>query len=100
MFDLTKKFSSDGKKYLIDAVATQAGHRVVKLSPYYCQYNPTELLRVHVKSHKAKNYLLMADLKLLVKRALSYATPQNLAQAVKHAKDLQEMDVKQDMAVD
>lgn len=33
-----------GKIYLIDTIAEDAGHRVVRLPPYHCQYNPIELI--------------------------------------------------------
>lgn len=89
------------KKYVIDTLAAEAGHRVVRLPPYHCQYNPIELIWAQVKSYVAKrNNFKMADLKLLVKEALSCVSAENWAQAVRHAEDLQEKDAQSDIAVE
>lgn len=86
---------------MIDTIAAEAGHKVVRLPPHHCQYNPIELIWAHVKSYIAKrNTFKVAELKLLVKEALSIVTPENWKQAVKHAENLQEQDAKQDIAVD
>lgn len=47
LYELAKKFDI-GKKYVIDAIAEEAGHRVVRLPPYHCQYNPIELIWARV----------------------------------------------------
>ena len=89
------------KKYVIDTIAAQAGHKVVRLSPYHCQYNPIELVWAQVKSYVAKNNnFKMADFKILVKESRNNVTPQNWMQAVNHAEQLQEEDAKQGIAVD
>lgn len=41
----------------------------------------------------------MADLKLLVREAMSLVTPENWMQAIQHAERLQEEDTQQDIAV-
>ena len=67
---LTKKYNC-GKKYQIDTIAKDAGHKVVRLPPYHCQYNPIELIWAQVKKNIAeKNNYKLADLKTLVKQSL------------------------------
>ena len=57
-----------GKKYRIDTIAEKAGHKVVRLPPYHCQYSPIELIWGQVKSHVSKNNTFrMAALKPLVR---------------------------------
>ena len=64
--------------YVIDKIAEEAGHRVLRLPPYHCQYNPIELIWAQVKSYVAKkNSFKMVNLKDLVAKALSVITPQN-----------------------
>lgn len=100
LYKMTKKFSA-AKKYRIDTIAEEAAHRVVRLPPYHCQYNPIELIWGQVKSYIAKrNTFKMADLKPLVKEAVNHVTAHNWMQAVQHAEQLQEEDAKQDIAVD
>lgn len=56
------------RNYQINTIAQEAGHGVVRLPPYHCQYNPIELIWGQVKSYIAKkNTLKMTDLKPLVK---------------------------------
>lgn len=101
LLKLAKKCRSQNKKYVIDAIDAEAGHRVVRLPPYHCQYNAVELIWTQVKSYVAKkNNFKMADLKHLVKEALLGVTPLNWAQAVKHAEQLQTDDANLNRAVD
>lgn len=97
---LTKKHNT-GKKYLIDTIAKQAGHRVVRLPPYHCQYNPIELIWAQMKKYIGqKNNYKMADLKLLIKESLEQVTPSNWRNAVQHTDELQESDAKLDQVAD
>uniref|UniRef100_A0A0P4W325 Tc1-like transposase DDE domain-containing protein n=1 Tax=Scylla olivacea TaxID=85551 RepID=A0A0P4W325_SCYOL len=97
---LTKKYNT-GKKYFIDTIAREAGHRVVRLPPYHCQYNPIELIWAQVKKYIGeKNNYKLADLKLLVKQSLEQVTPCNWMNAVKHTDELQAKDAEMDQTVD
>lgn len=101
LYDLAKKLCNGEKTYVIDTIAAEAGHKVVRLPPYHCQYNPIELIWAQVKTYIAKrNTFKLAQLKLLVEEALSMVTPDNWKEAVKHAEKLQEEDIKQDTAVE
>lgn len=97
---LTKKYDT-GKKCLIDTIAKEAGHRVVRLPPYHCQYNPIELIWAQVMQEVAKkNNYRMADLKLLVKQALDQVTPYNWMKAVQHTDELIANDANHSIAID
>ena len=97
---LTKKFYT-GKKYVIDTIAREAGHRVVRLPPYHCQYNPIELIWAHVKKNIAqKNNYKMVDLKLLVKQCLEEVTPRLWMNVVQHTDELLAKDAELDVVVD
>ncbi|XP_076032401.1 uncharacterized protein LOC143020129 [Oratosquilla oratoria] len=87
--------------YVIDKIAEEAGHRVLRLPSYHCQYNPIELIWAQVKTYiTKKNNFKMADLKSLVKEALSLITPQIWMEAVRHAEQVQDEDAQQDIAAE
>ncbi|XP_066950811.1 uncharacterized protein [Macrobrachium rosenbergii] len=87
--------------YVIDRMARDNGHQVVRLPPYHCEYNPIELIWAQVKTYVAKrNNFKMADLKPLVKEAIQSVTAENLANAVKHSENLQIADAAKDICID
>ncbi|XP_063856735.1 uncharacterized protein LOC135098338 [Scylla paramamosain] len=86
---------------IIDKIVEEAGHQVLRLPPYHCQYNPIELIWAHVKTYIAKkNTFKMANLKVLVTEALSLITPQTWKEAVQHAEKIQDEDDQQDVAAE
>ena len=46
--------ASKEKQYELDLIAQEKGHRVVRLPPYHCQYNPIELIWAQVKGYVAE----------------------------------------------
>jgi len=46
------------KKYLLDQIALEKGHEVIRLPPYHCQYNAIELIWVQVKGQVAKKKII------------------------------------------
>ncbi|XP_068242248.1 uncharacterized protein [Palaemon carinicauda] len=103
LYELTKNFRKDRrKKYVVDAMATEAGHIVLRLPPYHCHYNPIDLIWAQVKSYVApkKNNLKMAEVKPLVEEAMRGVTSENWKQAITFVEELQEDDTKQDRAVE
>lgn len=101
LYQLSKKFAASQKKYVIDTMAEEAGHKVVRLPPYHCQYNPIELIWAQVKPYCGKrNNFKMANLKNLVKEAVHGVTSENWRKAVNHTENLQQQDAKQDIAIE
>ena len=69
--------------------------------PYYCQYNPIELIWAQVKSRIAKqNKFKMADLKHLVEMSLNEVSANDWDAAVRHAEKLQDKDSLSDLAIE
>ena len=55
---------------VIDRMATEMGHQIVRLPPYHCRYNAIELIWTQVKSYIAKrNDFRMANAKFLLTEA-------------------------------
>ncbi|XP_066976060.1 uncharacterized protein [Macrobrachium rosenbergii] len=99
LYDLAKKMCNGKKTYVIDTLASEAGHKVVRLPPYHCQYSPIELMWAQVKTYiSKKSTFKVAELEHLVKEAFSTATAENWKQAIKHEEKLQGQDAKQDVA--
>ncbi|XP_066965440.1 uncharacterized protein [Macrobrachium rosenbergii] len=81
--------------------SAEAGHKIVRLPPYHCQYKPIELIWAQVKSCVAKkNTFKVADLKILVQEALNNVTEENWKNAVGHVEKIQKEDAHLDLAVD
>ena len=78
--------------YVIDSIAEEAGHQVLRFPPYHCQYNPIELIWARVKG--------TADLRPLVLEAIKNVTPENWKAAVGHAEQLQTDDAARDIVID
>ncbi|XP_066958850.1 uncharacterized protein [Macrobrachium rosenbergii] len=102
LYELAKRrINNMGKKYKIDEIAAEAGHKIVRIPPYHCQYNPIELIWAQVKSYIAKkNTFKLADLKILVQEAVNNVTAENWKNAAEHVGKIQEEDARQDAAVD
>ncbi|XP_068206400.1 uncharacterized protein [Palaemon carinicauda] len=97
--ELAKKID-DPTTYVIDKIAVEAGHRVLRVPPYHCLYNPIELIWTQVKSFIARNTLKKDNLEVLVTEALSLITPQTWMDAVRQAEKIQEKDEQQDIAAE
>lgn len=41
--------------YILDELARESGHVVIRLSPYHCKYNAIEMVWAQVKGHAAKH---------------------------------------------
>jgi transposase len=66
-----------GKKYKLDELTFQMDHKVVRLPPYYCQYNPIELIWTQVKGRVAEknSTFKIADVETLVHKEIDAVTP-------------------------
>ncbi|MPC22602.1 hypothetical protein E2C01_015619 [Portunus trituberculatus] len=101
LYELTKNFRMTKKSYVVDAIAAESGHVVLRLPLYHYQYNPIETIWTQVKSYIAKtNNLELADLKPLIKEAMSAVTAEDWKQAIKRAEIEQKRDIELDRAVE
>ncbi|KAF0768218.1 Uncharacterized protein FWK35_00014617, partial [Aphis craccivora] len=90
------------KQYLLDQIALENGHEVIRLPPYHCQYNPIELIWAQVKSRVAKNNntFKMVDIERLTHEALDAVTKEDWEKCVRHAEQLQELDNQKEILRD
>jgi transposase len=52
---IIKEQKGKTQHYLIDRLAQEFGHEILRLPPYHCDLNPIELVWAHVKQYVAKN---------------------------------------------
>ena len=101
LLECAKNVNNSEKNYLIDAVASSAGHKVVRLPPYHCQYNPLTFIWPRVKLFiRKKNVQNMAELTAVLNEALNSITSRNWTDALKHADQERESGSKIDIAVE
>ena len=63
---VTRHITAADTNYVFDKMASDNGHKVVRLPPYHCQYKPIELIWAQVKGYVAKrNTFKIADIKPL-----------------------------------
>lgn len=73
-------------RYEIDELARSRGHRIVRLPPYHCEFNPIELIWENVKGYIARNntHFNMTDLERLTHEAIGQVTAEDWRKAVQH----------------
>ena len=87
-------------RYVIDSMAAEKGHQVIRLPPYHCHYNAIELIWGQVKTYIGKkNDFRMANLKLLLTEALSNVTVDNWKNAVKHVENIMIKETADDFSI-
>lgn len=100
--ELLEKVKKNKKKeqiYELDEEAYKAGHEVVRLPPYHCQYNPIELVWAQIKNEVAsKNHTFkIADVEKLTHEAIQNVTIENWKRCVEHAENIQKQDIEKEM---
>ena len=74
-------------KYVIDEMANEQGHVVLRLPPYHCEFNPIELIWAQIKGEVARNNTTfkMKDLHPLFQQAVGNVSAENWKKAICHA---------------
>ncbi|XP_015370672.1 PREDICTED: uncharacterized protein LOC107166498 [Diuraphis noxia] len=77
------------KSYVIDNLAKYAGHTVLRLPPYHCEFNPIELAWAMVKGYvKQENTMYkIDDVRQLLNSAIERVTAENWKIFIKHVID-------------
>ena len=102
LLDLVRLHKGNVKNYELDSIAREKGHKVVRLPPYHCQYNPIELVWAQVKGYVAERNTTfkIADTERLVHEAIASVSPSAWTECVRHAETLQDGDFRREIAVD
>ncbi|CAH1366320.1 unnamed protein product, partial [Tenebrio molitor] len=83
------KNNKQQKEYAIDSIVSQRGHKVLRLPPYHCQFNPIEMVwgicKNYYDSHIGRDGYGDEHVKAMWLEALSTVTPEIWAKCVDHA---------------
>lgn len=92
------------KRYVIDELALQHGHRVLRLPPYHCEYNAIELIWAQIKGHAARHNteppFSTAKMMKLLEQACSHVTKHNWESVVNKIKTKIWDDCERDITID
>lgn len=92
------------KRYVIDELALQHGHRVLRLPPYHCEYNAIELIWAQIKGHAARHNteppFSTAKMMKLLEEACNHVTKNNWKMVVNKTKAKIWDDCNRDIKVD
>ncbi|XP_060864304.1 uncharacterized protein LOC132940594 [Metopolophium dirhodum] len=74
--------------YVVDNMAKNAGHTVLRLPPYHCELNPIELAWAMVKTYvkQNNNTFKIDDVKNLLNTAIDRVTSENWQNFIEHVK--------------
>ncbi|KAK3918054.1 Protein FAM243A, partial [Frankliniella fusca] len=74
------------KRYVVDELAKELGHTVLRLPPYHCELNPIELIWGSLKGYVALNNteFTMSAVEKLIHRAFESITPELWKSCVQH----------------
>ncbi|XP_076249398.1 uncharacterized protein LOC143188819 [Calliopsis andreniformis] len=94
LLNIVRAHKATRKEYVIDELALEMGHEVVRLPPYHCQYNPIEKIWAQVKGYVAEHNkaFTMAEIRRLFDEGLAKVTADNWRKCVESAERLQEED--------
>ena len=73
-------------QYKIDSMAAENGHKVIRLPPYHCVYNPIELIWAQIKGFVAdKNFKhTMTEVENLTKEAIKNISCEKWTNCIDH----------------
>ena len=96
------KQHKDKQKYVIDEIARANGHDILRLPPYYCQFNPIELIwaqvKRHVRTHNSNCDHSMKNVERLTREAIENITAEDWRKCIQHVKKIEEDFRNKDLA--
>lgn len=102
LLQMVREIKSKYSSYIIDNMAKAAGHTVLRLPPYHCEFNPIELAWAMVKKYvKAKNTTYkLDDVRQLLNTAIERVTKENWENFIRHVIEEEEKIMKVDDIMD
>ncbi|XP_025421255.1 uncharacterized protein LOC112691304 [Sipha flava] len=83
-----KKVKRQYMSYVVDHMAKDVGHNILRLPPYHCELNPIELawamVKGHVKQHNTTYKI--DDVKILLNTAIERVIIENWQNFIQHVK--------------
>lgn len=80
------------KKYVVDDLAEQYGHKVLRLPPYHCVFNPIELVwgitKNYYNRHMGRDGNTQDACLKMWQEALETVTPEMWKNSIRHTEDI------------
>ena len=99
---LVKHHKTNVQRYEIDELAAQSGHKVLRLPPYYCQFNPIELIwaqiKTEVKKENSNKKQTLQRVEQLTREAVEHVTAEDWQKCIGHTRKLEEEYRRKDLA--
>lgn len=83
LFQLIKPFT-ENKIFVVDQIIEKAGHEVLRLPPYHCQFNAIEMVWSQAKRYFDKNIIKNKDVFGTWEQALKSVSTEQWAHYVEH----------------
>lgn len=102
LYELIKIHKPRSPKYYIDELAKTYGHEIMRLPPYHCDLNPTELIWSQIKNYVATNNkdFNIKSIQMLFDKALHKVTDIDWKNAIRHVVDIEQSYWQKDHIVD
>lgn len=104
LLNLVKATKPSKLRYVIDELALEHGHEVIRLPPYHCQYNAIELIWAQIKGHAARNNteppFSTAKMMTLLQTACAEVTTEDWRKVVEKTKKIILQDFERDVRID
>lgn len=86
LLELVSQHKPQFPVYLVDEMAKNYGHKVLRLPPYHCHFNAIELIWAQVKRHIAaeNKKFTVTEVERLLKEAVEKVRPEDWKNVVKH----------------
>lgn len=88
--------------YVIDELARNAGHEVLRLPPYHCQFNPIELIWAQVKGdvkrNNSNNNQTVKRVEDITRKAINKITAGDWRKCIRHTRRVEEEYRRKDIA--
>lgn len=98
------KHHREKQKYEIDNIAEHCGHKILRMPPYHCVFNPIELIWAQMKTEAKKmnsdKDQSMKQLEILVQEAAKHVTQQHWENAIRHVRKIEDEYRAKDTAMD
>jgi len=88
--------------YVVDNMAKDADHTVLRLPPYHCELNPIELVRAMVKTYVKQNNMTFKiyDVRVLLNTTIERVTSENWQNFIEHVKTEEDKLIEVDKNMD
>lgn len=86
LVELVKRHKPQQPKYIVDNLLQSYGHKVIRLPPYHCHFNPIELIWAQIKGYVARNNqaFTVTEIKRLFNEAVQNTKAEQWGNVVRH----------------